>query len=68
MLTKYSPRQLTSRVFSWNQSAMYIGNIFGPLIGSTVSAHFGYSAVFLVTSMIVVLNLLLYRVNILRNI
>lgn len=68
MLTKYSPQQLTSRVFSWNQSAMYIGNIFGPLIGSTVSAHFGYSAVFLVTSMIVVLNLLLYRVNILRNI
>ncbi|MGN1407722.1 MFS transporter [Lactobacillus sp.] len=68
MLTKYSPRQLTSRVFSWNQSAMYIGNILGPLIGSTVSAHFGYSTVFLVTSGLVVINLLSYRINILRNI
>lgn len=68
MLTKHSPKELTSRVFSWNQSAMYVGNIFGPLLGSTVSAHFGYSAVFLVTSGIVVINLLLYRTNILKNI
>lgn len=68
MLTKHSPKQLTSRVFSWNQSAMYVGNIFGPLLGSTVSAHLGYSAVFLVTSGIVVINLLLYRTNILKNI
>ena len=68
MLTKHSPKELTSRVFSWNQSAMYIGNILGPIIGSTVSGHFGYSAVFLVTSGIVVINLLLYRTNILKNI
>ena len=47
---------------------MYVGNIFGPLLGSTVSAHFSYSAVFLVTSGIVVINLLLYRTNILKNI
>lgn len=67
MLTKNSPRELTSRVFSWNQSAMYIGNIAGPVIGSTVSAHLGYNAVFLVTSGIVVINLLLYRTNILKN-
>ncbi|MFK3587293.1 MFS transporter [Lactobacillus sp. 23-2] len=67
MLSKNSPHALTSRVFSWNQSAMYIGNIVGPMIGSTVSAHMGYSAVFLVTSGIVLLNLLLYRTNILKN-
>lgn len=67
MLTKHSPQELTSRVFSWNQSFMYIGNILGPIIGSLVSAHWGYSAVFLVTSGIVLINLLLYRTNIISH-
>lgn len=67
MLTKNTPIEVTGRIFSWNQSAMYIGNIFGPLLGSTISAFWGYSAVFLVTTAIVLLNLLLFKINVLRN-
>lgn len=67
MLTKNSPAAVTGRVFSWNQSAMYIGNIVGPLLGSFVSGMFNYSMVFIVTTVIVLINLLLFRINVIRN-
>jgi DHA1 family multidrug resistance protein-like MFS transporter len=67
MLTKNTPNELTGRIFSWNQSAMYIGNIIGPLLGSTISGFSSYNVVFLVTAAIVVLNLLLFRKNVINN-
>lgn len=68
MLTKNSPAKITGRIFSWNQSAMYIGNIVGPLLGSTISGLSSYSMVFIVTAGIVVLNLILFIINVIRNI
>lgn len=67
MLTKNSPAAVTGRIFSWNQAAMYIGNIVGPLLGSFVSGMFNYSMVFIVTTVIVLINLLLFRINVIRN-
>lgn len=67
MLTKNSPGKVTGRIFSWNQSAMYIGNIVGPLLGSTISGLSSYSMVFIVTAGIVILNLILFRINVIRN-
>ncbi|AZN77107.1 MFS transporter [Lactobacillus acidophilus] len=67
MLTKNSPAAVTGRIFSWNQSAMYIGNIVGPLLGSFVSGMFNYSMVFIVTTVIVLINLLLFRINVIQN-
>jgi DHA1 family multidrug resistance protein-like MFS transporter len=67
MLTKNTPSQLIGRIFSWNQSAMYIGNIIGPLLGSAISGFTSYNVVFLVTAAIVVLNWLLFRVNVVKN-
>ena len=67
MLTKNSPAAITGRVFSWNQSAMYLGNIIGPLIGTTVSALSNYSMVFLVTAVIVLFNLFLFKINVLNH-
>lgn len=67
MLTKNSPAAVTGRIFSWNQSAMYIGNIVGPLLGSFVSGMFNYSMIFIVTTVIVLINLLLFRINVIRN-
>lgn len=67
MLTKNSPAAVTGRIFSWNQSAMYIGNIFGPLLGSTISGLTNYSTVFLVTAGIVVFNLILFKINVINN-
>lgn len=67
MLTKNSPTQVTGRVFSWNQSAMYIGNIIGPLLGSFVSGLSSYSMVFIITAGIVILNLILFKINVVQN-
>lgn len=68
MLAKNTSPQVTGRIFSWNQSAMYIGNIIGPLLGSTISGYFGYNMVFFSTTALVLLNLVLFRINVLRHI
>lgn len=64
MLTKNSPVSATGRVFSWNQSAMYIGNIVGSLMGGWVAGQFGFSSVFLWTAGLVFLNLILFLINV----
>ena len=67
MLTKNTPVAVTGRIFFWNQSAMYLGNIVGPMLGSTISGLFNYNMVFIVTTGIVLFNLLMFKLNVLRN-
>ena len=68
LLTKNSPSMVTGRIFSWNQSAMYIGNIIGPLLGSTIAGISSYSMVFIVTALIVIASLILFRINVISYI
>ncbi|EOH90373.1 major facilitator superfamily transporter [Enterococcus asini ATCC 700915] len=63
LITKYSPHHAAGRIFSYNQSFQATGNVFGPMIGSSVSSFFGYRAVFLSTSLLVLANFLLVRKN-----
>ena len=42
LLVKYSSDKVTGRIFGYNQSFMYLGNVVGPLIGAGVSAMAGY--------------------------
>lgn len=58
LLAKNSPDKYSGRIFSYNQSAQFLGNIFGPLIGSTVSGIWSYSGVFLSTALLVSGNLI----------
>lgn len=50
LLAKYSPNEYSGRIFSFNQSAQFLGNIVGPLIGSMISGLMGYSGVFISTA------------------
>lgn len=43
---------------------MYIGNMFGPIIGGLVAGSLGYAGVFLVTAGFVFINLSLFFVNV----
>lgn len=61
ILAKNTPSDVTGRVFSWNQSLQAFGNFLGPIIGSVVSSIFGYAGVFISTSILVLLNLILIR-------
>ncbi|MDX5630066.1 MULTISPECIES: multidrug efflux MFS transporter [unclassified Brenneria] len=56
LLVKYSSQQVTGRIFGYNQSFMYLGNVAGPLIGSGVSAIAGFRWVFLTTAFLVLCN------------
>lgn len=58
LLIYNASNQVAGRVFSYNQSFRDIGNVTGPLMGATVSAHFGFRAVFIVTACIVLFNVL----------
>ncbi|CAI0734713.1 multidrug efflux MFS transporter [Serratia liquefaciens] len=61
LLLKYSADQVTGRIFGYNQSFMYLGNVVGPLIGSGVSALMGFRWVFAVTAVLVLFNCLQVR-------
>ncbi|CAM3152304.1 MFS transporter [Lactiplantibacillus plajomi] len=57
VLTKNTPAHLTSTVFSYNQSFQAIGNMLGALLGGIVAGWFDYNAVFIMTAVLLLLNL-----------
>ncbi|KMU52198.1 major facilitator superfamily protein [Serratia marcescens] len=61
LLLKYSSDQVTGRIFGYNQSFMYLGNVVGPLLGSGISAMMGFRWVFAVTAVLVLCNALRLR-------
>lgn len=56
LLNKIAPREGISRIFSYNQTFSYLGQVIGPFIGSAVATGLGYRSVFYVTSLIVLAN------------
>ncbi|EHI74289.1 Multi-drug resistance efflux pump PmrA family protein [Streptococcus criceti HS-6] len=56
LLTKITPKEGISRIFSYNQMFFNIGQVVGPFIGSSVAAGLGYHWVFYATSIIVFVN------------
>lgn len=58
LLLRYSSDRVTGRIFGYNQSFMYLGNVVGPLIGSGVSAIGGFRWVFAATAVVVLINTL----------
>ena len=53
LLTKMTPKEGISRIFSFNQSFSYIGQVLGPFVGSAVATGLGYRWVFFATAAIV---------------
>lgn len=63
IITKISPMDGLSRVFSYNQMCMNFGQVLGPLMGSMISGIYGYSSVFIVTTLILLFNLILITID-----
>ncbi|MCG0896879.1 MFS family major facilitator transporter [Lactiplantibacillus plantarum] len=57
VLTKNTLVHLTSTIFSYNQSFQAIGNMFGALLGGLVAGWFNYNAVFIMTALLLLINL-----------
>ncbi|MFG1175672.1 multidrug efflux MFS transporter [Erwiniaceae bacterium CAU 1747] len=56
LLLRYCSDRVTGRIFGYNQSFMYLGNVAGPLMGSAVSAAGGFRWVFAATAVVVLVN------------
>ena len=63
LLTKITPREGISRIFSYNQMFMNIGQVIGPFIGSAIATDLGYRSFFYVTSLIVFINFVWSLIN-----
>ncbi|HEM5310733.1 TPA: multidrug efflux MFS transporter [Streptococcus suis] len=58
LLTKLTPKEGISRIFSYNQLFNNLGSVVGPMMGSAVAAHMGYDGVFYLSSGLVLFNLI----------
>lgn len=58
LLAQQVNKKVLGRVFGYNQSFLYFGNVAGPLLGASVSAFAGFRWVFVVSAVLVVCNLI----------
>lgn len=63
LLTKNTPPEVTSAVFSWNQSFQSLGSMFGSILGGALAGWFDYNAVFISTAALLLLNLIFLRIT-----
>ncbi|MDL4913486.1 MAG: multidrug efflux MFS transporter [Enterobacterales bacterium endosymbiont of Blomia tropicalis] len=61
LLVRHSHDSITGRIFGYNQSFMYLGNVAGPMLGAAVSALAGYRWVFFATAIVVLINVFFLR-------
>lgn len=68
LISKITPMEGVSRIYSYNQMFSNFGQVLGPMVGSTVAHSLGYPAVFWVTSLFVILNITISFFNFRRGI
>ncbi|CAJ0993457.1 multidrug efflux MFS transporter MdtG [Sodalis praecaptivus] len=56
LLIYNSSSQVAGRIFSYNQSFRDVSNVSGPLLGAFISASYGFRAMFFVTALVVMVN------------
>jgi MFS transporter, DHA1 family, multidrug resistance protein len=59
LVKKIAPYRIQATAFGFNSSALFLGNLVGPLIGGSVAASFGIRSVFYVTMVILLMNAVL---------
>lgn len=62
LLKRNTPDEISGRIFGYNQAAQYLGLVLGPLLGSEISAHFGFRPIFAVTSFILIINFIIITI------
>ncbi|MGI2750192.1 multidrug efflux MFS transporter [Bacillus cytotoxicus] len=50
LLKKHTPNHITGRIFGYNQSFQFLGNMIGPVLGGQIAAHAGFQYVFFSTA------------------
>lgn len=55
-IRQVAPIAMQGEVIGYNTSLRFLGNIFGPMLGGFLSGNFGFSAVFISTSALLILS------------
>lgn len=63
LVKKKAPAELQATAFGFNSSSTFLGNLIGPLIGSSVAAAYGIKNVFYVTMAVLLLNAVMIFFN-----
>jgi DHA1 family multidrug resistance protein-like MFS transporter len=63
LVKKLAPRHLLATAFGINSSSLFLGNLIGPLIGSTIAAAYNIRMVFYVTMSILIINAIIIAFN-----
>jgi len=63
IISKITPAEGVSRIYSYNQMFMNFGQVLGPMVGSMVAHSLGYASVFWATSCFVLFNICLSAFN-----
>ncbi|MCT8390091.1 MFS transporter [Leuconostoc holzapfelii] len=61
LLSKNSPTEMTSRIFSYNQSFQSLGSVMGPMMGAVIASLFDYRAIFIFSAVIIIINATLFH-------
>jgi MFS transporter, DHA1 family, multidrug resistance protein len=51
-----APIAMQGEVLGYNTSLRFLGNVFGPMMGGMVAGYFGFSAVFVITSLLLLIS------------
>lgn len=63
LVKKKAPKELQATAFGLNSASTFLGNLIGPLLGSTVAATYGIKNVFYVTMVILLFNAVMIYFN-----
>ncbi|NEU29490.1 multidrug efflux MFS transporter [bacterium LRH843] len=61
----HSPDGMESRTYGFSNSAMYLGSMIGPIIGGWIVSMFGIRSLFLVSAMVLFINVVIVKLKVL---
>jgi DHA1 family multidrug resistance protein-like MFS transporter len=68
LIRQHAPEGMESRTYGYSNSAMFIGNMMGPIIGGLITGWFDKASVFIFASMLLFMNFFLVRFQILGKV
>lgn len=63
LVKKKAPEEVQATAFGYNSASTFLGNLIGPLLGSSVAAAYGIKNVFYVTMAVLLLNAVMIYFN-----
>ena len=63
LLKQHTPTHVTGRIFGYNQSFQFLGNMIGPVLGGQIAAHAGFQYVFSTSSLLFIACIWVYFHN-----